>query len=223
VLLDAVGAVLPVALAVALNPFLLIATTLVLAAPRGRLNGWLLALGWTVGLAVLTALAVLLADDADATGSTGSALIAWLRVLLGAALVVLAVRKVLRRPPAGSPVVMPRWMSAFEAPAPLTSLGLGAALGGANPKNLAFTVTAAGAIGDLGAHGSAAFVAGAVYVLLGSAAVIALVLAHTVAGARVAPVLATLRRVLTEHATVIVAVVLLLIGAMVLGEGLAAL
>ncbi|HEY0189251.1 MAG TPA: GAP family protein [Cellulomonas sp.] len=222
-ILDAVGAVLPVALAVALNPFLLIAATLLLAAPRPRLNGWLFAVGWVLGLAALTAVVLLVTDEVEDAGSTGPAVLAWLRVLLGAALIVLAVRKVLGRPRSGDEVTMPRWMTAFEAPRPAVSFSLGAGLGGANPKNLAFTVSAAASISDLGLHGTDEAVAAGVYVLIGSAAVLALVLAHTVAGQRVEPALRALSRVMTRHSAVIVAVVLLLIGGKVLGDGLAAL
>lgn len=221
-LLDAVGSFLPLALAVALSPFPLIATTLLLTGPRARVAGWLFLVGWVAGLGVLTTVALLLLGEAEET-SAGSAVVAWARVVLGAALVALAVHKLLRRPSGADddePAV-PGWMSAFDAPSGTRTLGLGALLGGANPKNIALAASAAAAVQETAP--AQAPLAGALFVLLCSSAVLVAVLAHAVLGARAEPALQTVRRVMTRHSTVLTAAVLLLIGAMILGDGLAAL
>jgi hypothetical protein len=224
VLLDAIGGTLPLALAVALSPFPLIATTLLLTGPRARTAGWLFLAGWVAGLGVLTAAALLLLGEAEST-STGSAVVAWARVVLGAALVALAVRKLLRRPSGaegeGDGPAVPGWMSAFEAPSGGRTLGLGALLGGANPKNIALMTSAAAVVQETAPEQAA--VAGALVVLLGSGAVLVAVLAHAVLGARAEPALVRVRRVMTRHSAVLTAAVLLLIGASILGDGLAAL
>lgn len=221
-LLDAVGGYLPLALAVALSPFPLIATTLLLTGPRARVAGWLFLVGWVVGLSLLTAVALLLLGEAESTG-TGSAVVAWARVVLGAVLVGLAVRKLLRRPaPAdGEDPPVPGWMSAFDAPSGARTLGLGALLGGANPKNIALAASAAAGVQETAPDQAA--LAGALFVLLCSSAVLVAVVAHALLGARAEPALTTVRRVMTRHSTVLTAAVLLLIGAMILGDGLAAL
>ncbi len=221
-ILDAVGAFLPVALAVALSPFPLIAATLVLAGPGGRLGGWLFAGGWVLGLGVLTAVAVLLTGDADDTGSAEAAVLAWLRVLLGLALILLAVRKGLRRPRPGEEAKLPRWMASFDTANLRRLAGLGVVLGGVNPKNLALTVSAATSISATGLAGAGAAWAGVVYVLIGSCTVLGPALAQTLAPDRAAPGLAVLRRVMTANSAIITAVVLLLIGGKILGDGLAA-
>lgn len=219
-LLDAVGSFLPVALAVALSPFPLIATTLLLTGPRARVAGWLFLAGWVAGLGVLTAVALLLLGEAEST-STGSVLVAWARVALGTALVALAVRKLLRRPSGDDEPPVPGWMSAFDAPSGTRTLGLGALLGGANPKNIALAASAAAAVQETAPDRSVA--AGALFVLLCSSAVLVAVVAHAALGARAEPALLTVRRVMTRHSAVLTAAVLLLIGAKILGDGLAAL
>ncbi|WP_448058927.1 GAP family protein [Cellulomonas hominis] len=221
-ILDAVGAFLPVALAVALSPFPLIGVTLVLAGPGGRLGGWLFAAGWMLGLGALTVVAVLVTGDADESGSAEAAILAWLRVVLGLALILLAVRKGLRRTRPGDGTELPRWMSTFESPNLRRLAGLGLVLGGVNPKNLALTVSAATSISATGLAGAGATWAGVVYVLIGSCTVLGPALAQTIAPDRAAPGLAALRRVMTANSAIITAVVLLLIGGKILGDALAA-
>ncbi|QZN84402.1 GAP family protein [Cellulomonas sp. C5510] len=218
-MLDAIGSFLPVALAVALSPFPLVATTLLLTGPRPRTSGWLFLAGWVVGLGALTAAALLVVGGVESVDG-GPRAVAWLRVLLGAVLVVLAVRKVLAARGAGTPGP-PGWLSAFDDPAPARTLGLGALLGGANPKNIALAASAAATVQEVAPGAVAA--SGAVFVLLGSANVLAAVAAHAVAGARAEPALTRVRDLMTRHSAVLTAAVLLLIGGKILGDGLAAL
>ncbi|WHP17620.1 GAP family protein [Cellulomonas sp. ES6] len=218
-MLDAIGSFLPVALAVALSPFPLVATTLLLTGPRARTSGWLFLAGWVVGLGALTAVALLVVGGVESVDG-GPRAVAWLRVLLGAALVVLAVRKVVAARGSGTPDA-PGWLSAFDDPAPARTLGLGAALGGANPKNIALTASAAATVQEVAPD--AVVASGGVFVLLGSASVLAAVAAHAVAGARAEPVLTRVRDLMTRHSAVLTAAVLLLIGGKILGDGLAAL
>ncbi|MGW0204537.1 GAP family protein [Streptomyces sp. NPDC003233] len=62
----AVGDVLGLAAGVAVSPLPIVAIILILATPRGHLNGSLFALGWVLGLAVLGAIML-------AVGGSGSA------------------------------------------------------------------------------------------------------------------------------------------------------
>ncbi|MFE9803481.1 GAP family protein [Streptomyces goshikiensis] len=90
---QAIGAVLPAALAVALSPFPLIAIVLILSGAQGRRNGLLFATGWIFGLTVSATLVSLLFGGADDPDSTSSAIADWGRVLAGGALIGLGARK----------------------------------------------------------------------------------------------------------------------------------
>ena len=57
---SAIGAVLPLALGVALSPIPIIAVVLMLATPRGGVNGSSFLLGWLVGLSVVGTIVLLL-------------------------------------------------------------------------------------------------------------------------------------------------------------------
>ncbi|WP_392671814.1 GAP family protein [Streptomyces sp. LN785] len=89
VLIQAIGAVLPAALAVALSPFPLIGIVLILAGRHGRRNGLLFTAGWIAGLGIVATLVVVVLGGADDPESPSSAIADWGRVLAGVALIVL--------------------------------------------------------------------------------------------------------------------------------------
>jgi hypothetical protein len=219
--LDAIGAVLAPAVGVAASPFPVVAAILVLSSARPRANGVAFAAGWLVGLSAITAAFIVVTDGAGDDDT--AAVFAWLRVAVGAGLLVLAARKWAARPRPGEEPTTPAWMAGLDDVEPPRSAGIGAALGGVNPKNLAFTFAAATSIGALGLDGGEAAVAGVVYVALASASVLAAVGARLVAGERVDPALAGVRSFMLANNAVILMVVFLILGAKVLGDGLAAL
>jgi threonine/homoserine/homoserine lactone efflux protein len=217
---EAIGSTLALGLAVALSPFPVIAIVLILAGRDGRRNGALFALGWVVGLSVVAALVVLLLGDADNPESTASAFADWLRVLAGLALIGLGVRKWVGRPRRGEEVAPPGWMASVEGMTPSRSAVLGLLLAGANPKNVVLTASAVAAIIEADVHGADLLTAVAVFVVLGSCSVLGAVLAHLVGGARAATGLDGVRQFMVANSAVIMVVVLLLMGASVLGGGL---
>ena len=218
---QAIGAVLPLAVAVALSPFPVVAVILVLGSSRARTSGPAFAVGWVAGLTALSALVVLLAADAEDPSSSTATGVGWVELVLGVGLLVLAARKWQQRPGPGEEVEMPGWMAGIDDVAPGRALVLGLALGGVNPKNIALTVAAAASIAETGVSGGELVVAVGVYVVLASATVLGAVGAHLVLGERAAAGLASVREVMTRHNAVIVMVVLLVFGAKLIGDGLA--
>jgi hypothetical protein len=220
--IDVIGDLLPVAMAVAFSPFPLIAIVLVLGSPRASTSGPAFALGWVVGLGAITG--AFLALTSGGSGDEGAAglLSGWGKVALGLALLVLAVKKWRGRPRPGEGAALPSWMATIDDLAPGRAAALGAALGGLNPKNLGLAGAAGATIGSMDLADGDAAAAAAVFVLLGSCTVLAAVIAHAVGGARVEPALEGVKGFLLEHHTAIMVVVLVLIGAKVLGDGMAA-
>jgi threonine/homoserine/homoserine lactone efflux protein len=100
-------------------------------------------------------------------------------------------------------------------------LVVGASLAALNPKNLAFALASASVIGQLDQAADQAFVEGVVFVLLASSTVLGVVLVSQLTGDRGRHALASLQQRLVTHNDVIVAVVLLLIGVTIFGDGLA--
>jgi threonine/homoserine/homoserine lactone efflux protein len=220
VLLQAIGAGLPAALAIALSPFPVIGVVLILAGPHGRVNGPLFAAGWLVGLSVVTGFTVVVFGSADDPNSTSSAIADWGRVLAGAALIVVGVRKWWARPRPDDVIAVPTWMASLDAATPGKALVLGALLSGANPKNLVLAASAATSMVEAGTHGTDLIVAVAVFVLVGSFTVVGAVVVRLVGGRWGESLLDSVRTFMVANSTVITVLVLVILGAKVLGDGL---
>jgi threonine/homoserine/homoserine lactone efflux protein len=221
VLEQAIGGLLPSAVGVALSPVPMIAVILMLATSRARTNGAAFAVGWIAGLVVVSTLVLLVAGDADDASSTVSDSVNWVTLGLGLLFLVMAARQWSSRPRHGEAPTLPKWMATVDSFSPGKSLVLGAALSGVNPKNLALTLAAAGSIAQAGLSGSESAVAVAVFVLIGSLTVVGPVAWYLVAKDRAARPLMSLKDFMAEHNAVIMMVVLLVLGAKLIGNGLA--
>lgn len=218
-MLELIGSLLPQAVGIAVSPVPVIAVVLMLMSPRATTAGPAFLLGWVVGVGGATALAAALFAGAAGEDEGLSSWQAVLRLVLGAGLVVLAVRKY--REPGGKDD-LPAWMTAVDTMPLLRTALLAAALAALNPKNLAMVLAAADASAGTGA--STAQVVGAltVFVLLASASVGLPVLARLLAPARTAPGLQSLKDWLVVHNASVMATLLLVLGTVLVGQGLTA-
>ncbi|MBJ7472006.1 MAG: GAP family protein [Solirubrobacteraceae bacterium] len=213
------GELLPVALAVALSPIPIIAVVVVVGSPRAKTSGPAFALGWIVGLLAVTTVAVLLLGGGDDTVHDEPS-IDWLSVGLGALLLGLAGKTWAGRPRPGEELKMPSWMETLGSAPAGRAIGLGAALSGANPKNIAMALAAATTIAEAGLNQSEASATVVGFVALGSTTVVGAVLIALFGGRRGAAALASLREFMTEHNVAIMVVVLVLLGGKLVGDGL---
>ena len=217
---QAIGDLLPLAIGVALSPLPIIAVILMLGTPRAKSNGPAFALGWVLGLVIVSVVVLLMtsgADDADSAASTG---VSWGKVVIGALFLVMALRQWRKRPKPGEEAKLPTWMSAIDKFTAGKSLGLGVLLSGANPKNLALTAAAAATIAQAGLSGGDTAVAIAVFVVIASLTVAGPVLFYLIAPEKAAGPLEDIKQFMSEHNAVIMMVVLLVLGAKLLGQGI---
>ncbi len=86
------GEVLPLALGIAISPIPVIAIILMLITPKARSNGLAFLVGWMAGLLIVGGLALVVANVAGASASSGSSsqASAVIRLVLGLLLLVLA-------------------------------------------------------------------------------------------------------------------------------------
>jgi hypothetical protein len=105
---EAIGAVLPLAIGVAISPITIIAVILMLFSARARQNGPAFLAGWVGALTVVGAIVLVLAE-AGRVGSDGSSsnLAALLKALLGVLFLLLAIRQWRTRPAEGEQAPMP--------------------------------------------------------------------------------------------------------------------
>jgi threonine/homoserine/homoserine lactone efflux protein len=221
---DAIGQVLALGLAVGLSPVPVIAVLLLLGTPRAAANAVAFAGGWVAGLAAVSTLVLLVSRGADAATDSGPATwVAILQLALGAGLIGLGVKQWRDRPRPEAPPELPGWMQAIDQFRPRRALGFGVLLAAANPKHLVFAVAAAAAVAETGTSGVDEAVGVAVFVAIGSLGVGVPVGAHLGLGERASRPLQELRAWLVAHNAAIMAVLLLLMGAKLAGDGLAAL
>jgi threonine/homoserine/homoserine lactone efflux protein len=111
-------------------------------------------------------------------------------------------------------------MAGLAAATPGHAGAVGFGLAAFNPKNVAFALASASVIGQVDQDAGSALVEAAVFVLLASTTVVSVVVVSQVGGPGGTRALDWTRQRLLQHNDVIVAVVLLLIGATILGDGL---
>jgi len=216
---EAIGDLLPSAVGVALSPVPIIAVILMLATPKARSNSLAFAVGWVAGLVVVSVVVLVVAGNAD-TDSTTSDTVNWFKLALGVVLLALAARQWRSRPAKGEQPVMPKWLQTLDTFTPPKALVLGAALSGVNPKNLALTIAASGSIAQAGLSSGESAVAVVVFVVLGSLTVAGPALFNLIAPNAAAKPLAAMKDFMGDHNNVIMMVVLLILGAKLIGNGL---
>ncbi len=219
---QAIGDVLPLALAAAISPFPIIGVVLMLVTPRARLNGVMFVIGWLIGLAVVGAigLSILGAAGAGDNGEPSSDANIF-EIVLGTLLLLFAVRQWRKRPRPGEEPALPKWMSAVDHFSAGKAATTGLALSAVNPKNLILTLAAATSIAATNLPGTDQVIAFAIYGLIATLGVAAPVIVYFTMGARASVILEDLKTWLGRHNAAIMAVIFVVIGAKVLGQGIA--
>jgi threonine/homoserine/homoserine lactone efflux protein len=221
---EAIGQILPMAVGVAISPMPIVAAVLMLVSAKARSNGPAFIVGWVVGLAAVGAICLLVADPAGASEDDGPATwVSWLKILLGVLLLLVAVREWRGRPRGAEEPAAPKWMSAIAAFSPVKAAGAGVFLSALNPKNLLLAIAAAAAIAATGIPGGEQAVAYAIFTLIGTIGVAVPVVMYFALGDRAPRLLGSLRAWMEHNNAVIMAVLLLVIGVKLIGDGIAGL
>ncbi len=218
---QAIGQVLTFAVGVGLSPIPIVGVVLMLATPRARQNGPAFLLGWIAGLAVVGTVILLVSSGADANEEGQPAdWVSVIKLVLGAMLLVVAARQWRRRPRGGEEPQLPGWMSAVDHFSPVRSAALGVALSAVNPKNLILVVGAATAIAQTGASSGQQAAAMAIFVAIGTIGTGVPVLLFFTMGERSKHLLDDLRGWMAQNNGTIMAVICLVIGAKLIGDGI---
>jgi threonine/homoserine/homoserine lactone efflux protein len=221
---DAIGQMLPAAVGVALSPLPIVAVVLMLVSRRGRANGAAFIVGWIAGLAIVGAVVLSVSSGAGASddGSPASG-VSVLKLVLGVLLLLVAVRQWRGRPRDPSQIHTPKWMAALDTFTPVKAVGAGAVLSGLNPKNTLLAVAGAAAIAGTGIDAGQQAVAYAIFVLIATVGVGAPVVLAIAMGDRSRKLLDELKDWMAANNAVIMAVLLLVIGVKLIGDGISGL
>jgi hypothetical protein len=218
---QAIGQVLSNAIGVAISPIPVIALILMLFSRAAARNSLAFLLGWLLGLTGIAVVVLVIGVESSDGGESDLAAIA--RVLIGALFIALAVKQWAGRPREGDEPAMPAWMASIDDFSAVKAFGLGLLVTVPNPKNLGLTLAAAVSIGAAELSGAEQAITVAVYVLIASVTVIVPVVVYLVAGERATPVLNSMKLWLTNNNATVMTVLFVVLGAKVLGDGIAAL
>jgi Sap, sulfolipid-1-addressing protein len=221
---EAIGGILPLAIAVDISVLPIIAIILMLITPKARSNGPAFVAGWILGLVVVGGLVLIIANTANVASSSGPSTAAYaIKLTLGVLLLLLAVRQWRSRPRPGEQAPAPKWMTALDTFTPVKSAGLGAAMSGVNPKNLLLSAAAAMSIAQTGLAGGQQAVVLAVFVVLGTVTVAAPLVVYLALGGKADSMLNGWREWLAANNAAIMLVVLIVFGFVLIGQGIAGL
>lgn len=219
---DVIGELLPLSLAVSLNPIAIIAVLLTMqtgefrASSLGFMTGWLLGIsGIVTGVVAMSSL-LPDADPDESSRIAGAVLIG-----LGLLLVYLAWSSWSKRPRGDAEPELPGWMQKMSSLSPARALGMALMFSLANFKHVIIAMSAASLIAEAGLSQGETWTAVVVFIVLCTWPVVGLVLSHGRVGPAYDARLVDLHAWLVKNNATVMTVVLLVIGWMVIGDGIA--
>jgi len=216
---QAIGQILGEAVGVAISPVPVAALILMLFSASAARNGVAFLIGWLIGLTAVCLVAIALGIGSGTDSDSGSIA----KVVIGLLFVLLGLRQWRRRPRDGEEAEMPAWMATVDRLSAIKALGLGLLLTAANPKNAGLAIAAAASISSQNLESGEQAVTVLAFVLLSSITVILPVAAYLLARERSRSTLDALKVWLIRNNGTVMTVLFILIGAKVLGDGLAGL
>ncbi|GGM47218.1 GAP family protein [Microbacterium saperdae] len=217
-----IGQLLPLALGIAISPLPIVAGILMLMSPRARSTSVGFLIGWIGGIAlVVTVFTLLSAVIPTAAEDTSKPVLGVIQLVLGALLILLAVRQWRGRPRGDAQPAMPTWMQQIDGMSFVATLGLGLLLSGANPKNLLLGASAGVTLGAAGLAGGDVTLVIIIFTVLAASTVLVPVLGFLLASDALRQPLSRLRDWLQAENAVIMTVLLLVLGVVIIGKGVA--
>lgn len=215
---EAIGAILASAVGVAISPVPVIAVILMLFSKKATVNSLSFLLGWLLGL--LGAGLIVLAVGLEASDGAPSTTSGWIKVVIGAVFLLLGVKQWKSRPERGVHAATPGWMEAIDEFTAVKSFGIALLLSAVNPKNLGLTIAAGASIGASGLSGGDEIVVLVVFVVIASLSVAAPVAINLILGSKAQPMLNEMKEWLIDNNATVMAVLFVVLGAKVLGDGI---
>jgi Sap, sulfolipid-1-addressing protein len=211
---------IPLGLVIALSPITVIPAVLVLHAPRPRPASLAFLGGWVLGLVAVTAAFVGASDLLGDLHQAPPRWASWLRVVLGSALIVFGIYNWLTR---HRHTKTPAWLRSFTKLTPVRAGVTGALLVVIRPEVLILCAAAGLAIGTVRLSVAAGLIVGGVFVMISASTVAIPILGYVGAGDRLDDALERLKAWMEENHGAMMAVILVVIGLIVLYNGIHAL
>lgn len=214
---QAFSAILSPAVGVLISPFPIVGLILILLSDKARSNSVFYMCGWIVGNLLMFLIGMFFMGMGAGQGEPGTAG-RIVSLVLGALLILLAVREFMQRPKRGEEPKTPKWFAKMTQIGVAGAAGFGVFLSALNPKNALLSLGAGAGVGALGLGGTQQAISAILYVVLASASIIVPTVAFLLAGHKLDKALDSMRDWLIENNAVIMSVLLLMIGLNMLGK-----
>jgi Sap, sulfolipid-1-addressing protein len=215
---QALGGLLPIAVAVALSTVPITVTILILLSPKRNKSALPFLIGWVIGVVAVISLGALGAQALPGVSHRAQQkATAELEIVIGVALIVLGIVD-LRRSPTGT-AGLPRWLSAVESFGGLVSFAVAIVLN-FRPKGLLLGVAAGIVLYTASPKIGEAAVLIVIYTVIATSTVVVPIVASLVARRRVEPRLIAARDWLSKNGRILAALMMFMIGVVILGAGL---
>jgi hypothetical protein len=219
-MLQAIGHILPLALAVALSSVPLMATIMILLSPKRGASAAPFLIGWVLGMLVLVVICTVSTQAVPTPRSARQPDVAVGigEMLVGAGLIVIGIvswRRARKNPAEG----MPAWLDKVQSIGPWSAFGLGVALN-IRPKEILLALAAGLAVRGAGLSGSETAIVILVYTVIGASTVAVPVIATLIDAKGAQPRLVSMKEWLVRNSRVVTSVILLMVGVFIIGSGL---
>jgi threonine/homoserine/homoserine lactone efflux protein len=216
---QALGGLLPIAVAVAISSVPITATILILLSPNRNRTALPFLVGWVTGVAAVIILSALGASTLPGPSRRGDdPAIAVLEILIGAALIVLGVVN-LRRGSRNEQTGLPRWLSAVDSFGALATFGI-AVLLDLRPKGLLLGIAAGLALHAASVDPAETAMLISVYTVIATSTVVVPITASLIAPRRMEPRLIAARDWLARNGRILTSSMMFMIGVVIVGVGL---
>jgi hypothetical protein len=209
-------AALPIAVGTVLANLPVVSVPLVLATRSDRRAHLGFLAGWVAGFLALGGAVILMSDlSAPGEGAPAAGMV-WLRLLLGAGLILIGVLKWRGRTRAGEEAEPPAWMRLLDRMGAVRTFAFGLFFVALNPKNAVLVASGALTVAAAVYGPVAQAVAYLGFTAVASLGVAAPLVLTLLLGDRAAAPLASLKTFMARHSGAIVGVVLAILGAIVM-------
>ena len=219
-MLQAIGHILPIALAMAISSVPIMATILILLSPKRTTSAVPFLIGWVLGIAVVVTICSLFAQLIPTARSSRrpETAIGIGEIIVGGALVVIAIIAWYRarRNPS---TAMPKWLNSVGSLGAWPAFGVAFALN-IRPKGLLLAIAAGLAIRGDGLSLGQSAIAILVYTVISASTVAVPIIVTLAEPKRMEPRLVSARDWIARNNGAITALILVVIGVVIIGSGL---
>lgn len=218
-MIDALKEALPLAIALAFSPFPLIAIIILLMTPKAKINSLWFLLGWVLGIYFI-GLLVFMIPGLESDGQTPTFFSGIIRIIIGLVLLIFAFKTWLKRPRPGDKIVTPKLFTTIDSFGEKKSMLTGFLFSAANVKNIALSAAGSARINQFLSGEGQAYVALALFALIGSLVLMFPVMIYVIAGTKIEPTFVVWKKWLIKNNKILLVIILGFIAFILIKAGL---